>query len=764
MKNLKISFRAIALSSFCILCLTACQKEEKDPDILLVLPTDLTFSATDTREQTISVSTNAPSWKFSGGDSWLDSYIKQDNKLYIKVENYTNTETSRKSTLTITAGDAQPVTISIEQTPMEINTLSVSPESLSFDGDETGEKTVTVTTNAPDWTPATEADWLTLSKEDKTLKIAVPTENTGTADRTANIRITAGNAPELILKVTQTVSFHLNVEPATISFEANETGEKTATISTNATSWNATTDATWLTLTPGDNSLHIKVNSKNTDTSPRLADIRITAGDAPEVILKVTQAEATYLNIEPTSISFEANETDEKTATVSTNATSWNATTDATWLTLTPDDNNLRIKVNSTNTTTSPRQANVRVTAGDAPEVTLNVTQEGESIYLNISPTSLTFEANETSEKTVTVSTNATSWDATTTATWLTVTKSGNNLHIGISSTNTSASSRQADIRIITDDASSEAILYITQTGMSAYLSVSSTSLTYTATETGEKSITVSTNTTSWNATTSATWLTATQSGNILHIRVNSANTNTSSRQAIVNVTAANVPDVTIRVTQAAAVSIPPFGEIAKGNYRATGTCLYDFAGSNYNNWSGTITPVNATNPYYAVSNWGNKPLTLYCNYRNGVIMLDNTTQVYSDSEYYGIFNMATYNSNTRMLTYYPNVNYIIKYDSSSRVLDFSGTYNGLPIYIGVAIYQKSDKKYNGNLLLNNVHLGPKLTLTSPTYSAPASDSDEKGILRLGEETSKASKAVLPKDPNAYRTTIDYRKETVGLP
>ena len=293
MKNLRFKFSTIAAIMISALCLIGCEGcDDKEPDVLSVTPNRLTFSADDIREQTVEISTNASSWKYSGGDSWLDIYTKQDDKLYINAQHYTNTETARTSTITITAGDATPVTINIEQTAKEINSLSVSPTSLSFESNEIGDKTVAVTTNAPGWDATTDASWLTLSKSGNTLKVTVPEENKQPSERTANIKITAGNAPEITLTVTQAAGTYLTVDPASLSYDANETGEKTVTVSTNASNWSATTNASWLTLSKSGNTLRVNVKSQNTNNTPLNAEVKITADKAPDVILPVTQAKS----------------------------------------------------------------------------------------------------------------------------------------------------------------------------------------------------------------------------------------------------------------------------------------------------------------------------------------------------------------------------------------------------------------------------------------------------------------------------------------
>jgi hypothetical protein len=200
MKILRFYFLMIAGMLF----LTTCDKDkDREPDVLSVNPTALTFSAEDTREQTVTVTTNVSSWSYSGGDSWLDIYRKQDGKLYFKVQNYTNTESSRTSTITVSAGktiaasagEAIAVKVTITQTAKEVNSLTVEPTSILFKENEIGDKTVEIKTNAPSWKATTDASWMTLSQQDNRLKVSVAEKNTGSSERSANIRITAGNAP-----------------------------------------------------------------------------------------------------------------------------------------------------------------------------------------------------------------------------------------------------------------------------------------------------------------------------------------------------------------------------------------------------------------------------------------------------------------------------------------------------------------------------------------------------------------------------------------
>ena len=83
------------------------------------------------------------------------------------------------------------------------------------------------------------------------------------------------------------------------------------------------------------------------------------------------------LTVNPTIINFAENETNTKTATVTTNAANWEFTaeTSASWLTVEKQGNTLRFTPKSLNTGTSDRSTIVTVKAGNAIPVPVQVTQ-----------------------------------------------------------------------------------------------------------------------------------------------------------------------------------------------------------------------------------------------------------------------------------------------------------------------------------------------------------------------------------------------------
>jgi|GEM_PF-4059048 len=333
----KAQFLVIAAA---VLTLCGCP-EDKEPDTLAADLSKVTFSADDTAEKSITVTSNT-TWASSRSDSWIETR-QSDNKLYIKVENYTNTSNSRTGTITLTAGDALPVTITVEQDKKELNSLTVDPPSLNYQANESGTKTVSVTTNSKDgWNATSDKSWITLTKKDNTIEVKVGT-NTSNSERTGIIKVTAGNAPEKTITVTQGFATTLTVSPEKLEFDY-KAGSKNITIATNASDWTYSENASWISVTKSSNRLAVSV-TENTGKSERTADIKITAGDK-ESTVSVKQDGAQpdiYINTSD-DLSFGANQTSEQTIQVSTNASTWAASTPVSWLTLTKSGQTLRVR------------------------------------------------------------------------------------------------------------------------------------------------------------------------------------------------------------------------------------------------------------------------------------------------------------------------------------------------------------------------------------------------------------------------------------
>ena len=292
MNNFRFSFLALVFSAV-IVFFTACGSE-KSKDRLQVFPDDLEFYADDPDELFVDVESNVKTWSTATSARWI-TIDEIAGGFYVSVDKYTETSRDRTGRIIVKAGEADPVTVTVTQLAAVNTTLSLNPTSLTYAANETGTKTVTVTTNTSDWDAEKSADWLTIQKMGTTLMVNVNSLNTGSLQRSTGVTVTAGNANPVTLTVTQEVtggSVTLSVNPTSVSFAAAETVTKNATITTGASSWNFTnSDNSWLTVARQGvtNTINITPNSQNTGTSQRSSTITITASGADPVTVSVTQ-------------------------------------------------------------------------------------------------------------------------------------------------------------------------------------------------------------------------------------------------------------------------------------------------------------------------------------------------------------------------------------------------------------------------------------------------------------------------------------------
>ena len=650
MRHIRFSFLKCAMLTFGILLLLNCC-EDKEPDALSVSHPEFTFTADDTEERVATITTNVNSWSIERLGDWINA-TEDDDRLRIRVENYNETGNPREGSITVSAGAAKPVVIAIKQEARA--SLSVDPESLSFDAKESGSKSVQITTTAAGWDAESDASWIKLAKQGNTLSVSVDA-NSG-EDRSGRITLKAGNAAEKTVTVTQTKQHTLSVSPSSLEFAADETGEKSVTINTSAPSWNATKEASWITLTPQGNTLKVSVEA-NTGAN-RSAQITVTAGNAPPVTVSVTQKEKQHtLSVSPSSLEFTYNETSQKSVTVTTSASSYSASTNVSWIMLNLQGSTLRVSVTA-NSGTSSRSGTITISAGNAPNRTVSVMQTGQSNTLSVSPTSLAFTYNETSQKTVTVTTSASSWSASPSASWITISKLSTSFRVSVT-----------------------------------------------------------------------------------------ANSSTSSRSGTITISAGNAPDRTVTVTQTGTpASSDPWPR--RSYYTGTGTpVLVNATSSDYiNPWSGTVTPypLTGTPSYYSFSNWAGYAEGFRCNYSGGKMIIDGSRLIYEDSGIKVYFKAIIFPTST---TWDEVPNYEVIRNESTRTLDFSGTYSGRTVSVGyVFLYGTS---LVGAITFSNA----KLTITS-TYSTPEFSGDPVTTQNLNAITEDDLKKIISKIKKEEPSTV----------
>ncbi|MBN2743499.1 MAG: cellulase family glycosylhydrolase [Marinilabiliaceae bacterium] len=203
-----IYFKKIMMALFFTLpLLTSCEDEDKNT-LTATVETISVEAAGGTNVFTLN--TNASSWSIENtGTDWLTLSTTSGTSTQAMISWIVNSKTieTRTATLTIKAGNADPIKIVVTQFPSDYLynlTSSATTLSLKMSG-STG--TFTLTTDAPQWTITSDASWLTLNKTsgtDKEVSIMATSaaNETGNA-RTATITLTAEYAQSATVTVTQ---------------------------------------------------------------------------------------------------------------------------------------------------------------------------------------------------------------------------------------------------------------------------------------------------------------------------------------------------------------------------------------------------------------------------------------------------------------------------------------------------------------------------------------------------------------------------------
>ena len=176
------------------------------------------------------------------------------------------------------------------------------------------------------------------------------------------------------------------------------------------------------------------------------------------------------------------------------------------------------------------------------------------------------------------------------------------------------------------------------------------------------------------------------------------------------------------------------FSDIAGSSYTATGTPGF-LATPGPASWTGQLTPSSGQTQYYNITGWGGVSETVKCDFKNGKIVIDNYTDVANGvvAGYAGYFKALAYDKNAKTF-YLISDDYTVAYDKTNKILDFSGTYNGLPVYVGVIAQDKTTGTIEGGF--TDLYANAKLKLTTTGLKSREMRSGElsySSSLSLGE-------------------------------
>lgn len=223
-------------------------------------------------------------------------------------------------------------------------------------------------------------------------------------------------------------------------------------------------------------------------------------------------------------------------------------------------------------------------------------------VSLSVSVASFQFSANETSTKTATVSTKA-DWYASPSAQWLLVERDGKTLSVTPTGLNNEDAERSAMV-VVAAGNSEPVLISVTQSVTKASLSATPTALSFGATETAPKSVTVTSNAQLWSAISTDAWIRCEQDANVVRIAPTGSNTTSSERSGTVMIRAGNAAPINVSVTQSRSggtsntLSVSPTSITFAATETATRTATVT---TNASSWS-----ANTTASWLSLSQSGN--------------------------------------------------------------------------------------------------------------------------------------------------------------
>lgn len=527
------------------------------PRFLNVSPTSMTFNASATETQPLTIKSSETPWKIENGVEWIKISTTSGNSsmpVPVGVDENVIGDVARTG-LFLFKSEASDWDF---ETPISVTQAGAYPvicfsrNNLEFGGAVTSD-TVKVSANCTWLITATSEDWLTATATDDIILLSTTANEKDdyrtaivTVSHTGNINISENiivkQAPATIAAGTD--SIHVDNSGASINM----------TIESEAP-WTASTESSWIDINPTSGSagtieLTIDV-APNTTINDRKGYLVISIGDSKRIQIPIVQ-NGCYIKVENDKLFFDA---DGGTLdfTIDSN-TDWEITSLPDWIAVDSNSGNgsKTVKVTAKeNPNTSNRSAVIHVTqSGLDIDCEINVSQKGK--YFDVKTTTLNFDDKQ-STKEVKIETDGT-WVATTTSDWITLTPNTASrdsvLTVGVSE-NISGNERSDSIIITMGDRTTT----INVVQKSKYFTVSNNLLTYTS-KGGDIKVSITT-TEQWSASieNEPDWISLSAnsgSGDIDVIVTASDNASVNSRSATIIFETTYFQSIKVEVSQEA--------------------------------------------------------------------------------------------------------------------------------------------------------------------------------------------------------------------
>jgi hypothetical protein len=268
--------------------------------------------------------------------------------------------------------------------------LSVSSSQLDI-GKEEGSTATSIVTSNTSWIASSNQDWLTVSPASGTGNATLTftaKQNTTVDQRTATVILAAtGTNPVSITITQQAGDALLSVSSPQLEIGKEEASTATSIVTSN-TSWAATSNQDWLTVSPasgtGNGTLTFTAK-QNTTVDQRTATVILAATGTNPVSITITQqAEDALLSVSSSQLEIGKEEASTATSAVTSN-TSWTASSNEAWLTISPASgtgNGTLTFTAKQNTTVDQRTATVISAATGVNPVTITITQQAGDAFI----------------------------------------------------------------------------------------------------------------------------------------------------------------------------------------------------------------------------------------------------------------------------------------------------------------------------------------------------------------------------------------------
>ncbi|MEA4917216.1 BACON domain-containing protein [Proteiniphilum sp.] len=158
---------------------------------------------------TFTVTTNVSAWEAVSNQSWLH-VEKSDNTFTLTADANTSLDAPEPATVTVTAGEATPLSITVNQLPSPplLEVSSTDEVIFSIDGKSAISNGVaftpvfTVTTNYPTWNVISDQSWLTVEKEENKFTLSA-NANMFVNELSATVTVTAGEGASISIDIKQ---------------------------------------------------------------------------------------------------------------------------------------------------------------------------------------------------------------------------------------------------------------------------------------------------------------------------------------------------------------------------------------------------------------------------------------------------------------------------------------------------------------------------------------------------------------------------------